>query len=600
MRYLNDLPAPIKKDQAAVVALRGLNWTDNFEDGEMEECFRLSSRRFPYIATCKLRRKYQDTESINGVLDRMDDTEDLSINVLGAGVWNSPFYIYDERTSVETVGALKKIRFYDRVSGWKTENLPGSAYMGRARLAPIQNRIAIWPAKQMLNFKTGEIEPCALSCTLGNTSTSVTGTCSAAGEMVQKSAGTKEWEPTGNDGNMLRIDKGASAGWDKLYQGMELVLNVFKGSTNLSIDSEPYVIEKIVHGADGKFLYVTMNKNMHAARVITGTISTRVPDMEYICSHENRIFGCSSMDQTIYISKQGQPVFFDFSGNYDDSFALEVSSEGGFTGCGSLPDSVVFFKSGCLHKITGSLVTDFSLQTLSCDGCASHDSIVMIHDVMFFMGKKGVYYYDGTRPVSISDALGAEKTWSDGVAGTDGENYYLSCKVDGKRMNLVYDTKYGIWLQRDDFITDFFLNISGRLYEIGRKPEDENDREKNRMYLSEKDEMSSAFGWHVTFKPTYEKTTGRYGSKTLVNQRKKYRNIRMRVELPEGSQFHVLVRTDDGPWKIIKRVAGNKQGIMDVKLPISRCDKYQLQLKGNGQFTLIDLIKEFGSGSVKE
>ena len=84
--------------------------------------------------------------------------------------------------------------------------------------------------------------------------------------------------------------------------------------------------------------------------------------MDYICSFENRIYGCSSSANTIYASALGDPTnFFDYTGISTDSYAVAVGSEGEFTGCIGYGGSVLFFKEDAIHRLMGSFPAEYAL-----------------------------------------------------------------------------------------------------------------------------------------------------------------------------------------------------------------------------------------------
>ena len=54
-----------------------------------------------------------------------------------------------------------------------------------------------------------------------------------------------------------------------------------------------------------------------------------MPDLDFICESENRLWGCSNETRTIYASALGDPTnFFSYQGLSTDSYAVAVGSEG--------------------------------------------------------------------------------------------------------------------------------------------------------------------------------------------------------------------------------------------------------------------------------
>ena len=81
-------------------------------------------------------------------------------------------------------------------------------------------------------------------------------------------------------------------------------------------------------GVEAKKL--TVAKNTFTAKEETGElcIERKIPELDYICESENRLWGVSNAKQTIYASAMGDPTnFFTYEGLATDSYALAVGSE---------------------------------------------------------------------------------------------------------------------------------------------------------------------------------------------------------------------------------------------------------------------------------
>ena len=67
-------------------------------------------------------------------------------------------------------------------------------------------------------------------------------------------------------------------------------------------------------------------------------LSRDIPDLDYVMESNNRLWGCRSEDNTIYASKLGDPLNWNyFQSLANDSYALDVGSDGEFTGCAAYP-----------------------------------------------------------------------------------------------------------------------------------------------------------------------------------------------------------------------------------------------------------------------
>lgn len=87
----------------------------------------------------------------------------------------------------------------------------------------------------------------------------------------------------------------------------------------------------------------------------TITARRRVLRLEYVTENANRVWGCNSEENVIYSCKLGDPTnWYSYRGIASDSYAVNVGSDGPFTGAATCMGYVLFFKENCLHKLYGS------------------------------------------------------------------------------------------------------------------------------------------------------------------------------------------------------------------------------------------------------
>jgi hypothetical protein len=312
----------------------------------------------------------------------------------------------------------------------------------------------------------------------------------------------------------------------------------------------------------------------------TITISRTVPDLDFICEKDNRLYGVSNKDKTIYVSALGDPTnMFAYEGVSTDSFAVAVGGEGDFTACCKYGDSVLFFKEDKLYKLTGSYPAEFALYSYDVEGVArdSEKSCVVVNEVLYYHGDKGIYAYSGSIPTLISSNFG-EFRGNGAVGGTDGESYYVALwnyDEDDDTYLFSYNTRLNLWTLEEwlPFYVDatrlngspLFLNEDGEIYELNR------------------DEHVHDQKWSVQFTPFYETIEGK----------KSYSRIVMRVSVPTDSYMQIRLRFDGGYWLNAGTVVGKGEGIIPVRIPINRCDKFELELSGKGECTILDIMREY-------
>ena len=102
-------------------------------------------------------------------------------------------------------------------------------------------------------------------------------------------------------------------------------------------------------------------------------IRKAMPVMNSVCVHNNRLWGVNPNGEYIYASKLGDfKEFNSFKGVASDSFYVGIGSGGKFTGIVSYRNYVIAFKENCLHIISGTVPSNFSIAR-SIDGIGCID-----------------------------------------------------------------------------------------------------------------------------------------------------------------------------------------------------------------------------------
>lgn len=198
------------------------------------------------------------------------------------------------------------------------------------------------------------------------------------------------------------------------------------------------------------------------------SVKTSTPDLDFICSSNNRIWGVCNADNTVYASALGDPTtFFDYTGE-SGSYSLAIGSDGDFTGICNYGGAVCVWKENILHKILGSYPSEYYMVDYPVYGVqkGSEKSLVVINNVLYYKGIFGVYQYGGNTPQNISVNLG-NTIYKDAVAGTDGRKYYINMKDAAGNFHLyAYDLLRGFWMKEEDGEMPAITNIDQDLYFI--------------------------------------------------------------------------------------------------------------------------------------
>ncbi|MBQ6552430.1 MAG: hypothetical protein IJL83_02270 [Clostridia bacterium] len=534
LRYLPKLPYQTQQKESQILQFRGLDLTDNYSAGSIVESENISSRRYPYITSRNAR------ELVEGYNVAFSLTE------------------WDDLVVVERGNPLTsevRIKIGDEVvrsGGILLTTQP-------KQFAVVNTKLVIWPDKVYIDMseQTRTLRP------LGHKVTGVAGTFDA-------------------DANTLTVTSGDVSG----FKLNDVILVSGCVNTDNNIYLRIYSVAGNVITFDDAYTSLVLESGSETDM----TLDRDIPDMDYICASENRLWGCSSATQTIWASALGDPTnFYTYSGLTTDSYVIPVGTDDAFTGCAAYSSSVLFWKEERLHKVLGSNPTEYQIYTYTMegvkDGC--YKSITNVNDTLFYVGLHGVYAYSGGSARLISEALG-ETAFDDAVAGSDGENYYLSARTAGEWNMWAFSLKTGLWVREDnsrviDFArdgVDLYAIIGGFVRKVNGSGQIDGDTP-----------------WSLTFAPFFETTTGNYGAARAVFTKKRYGKIHIRAELPAGSFLVASVRQDSGRWTEAGRIVGAASGVHTMVVPIKTCDKFELKLSGEGPFTVLGLERLYRIGS---
>src|SRR5699024_8904402 len=96
---------------------------------------------------------------------------------------------------------------------------------------------------------------------------------------------------------------------------------------------------------------------MARGKVISGQVKLDrdVPDLVLATELNNRLWGVEEGSQELLACKLGDPTNWHvFAGVSTDSYAVNVGSDGPFTGMCSFLGYALFFKEGWIHKLYGT------------------------------------------------------------------------------------------------------------------------------------------------------------------------------------------------------------------------------------------------------
>lgn len=316
------------------------------------------------------------------------------------------------------------------------------------------------------------------------------------------------------------------------------------------------------------------------------TVSREMPDLEMICEHENRLWGC--VGNTIFACRQNDPFNWNvYDGLTDDSYYVPVTSPGPFTAACSYRGYVYFFKEDHIYRIYGDRPSNFQAMDSASLGVAqgSAGSVAIAGETLFYMARTGIVAYTGGIPQSIAAPFGTDR-YANAVAGSDGTKYYVSMEdAYGKYQLFVYDTRNGLWHREDGTQAVGFawndglhcLDAAGKLWHnggAGHIPEGA---------VPEFGPFSWAeFGDFVEGDPN----------------RKGVSKLQLRIELDDGAMADVMIQFDsDGIWRKVKTLTAYKKRSYYLPIVPRRCDHFRIKIYAQGGWKLHSMVRESYSGS---
>lgn len=321
-----------------------------------------------------------------------------------------------------------------------------------------------------------------------------------------------------------------------------------------------------------------------------------VPDMDYVCEWNNRLWGCSSKNREIYASTLGDPYNWNvFEGTSQDSYILTVGSTEDFTGICAYGGALLIFKEKCIHRLYGTAPSNYQMTTTVCDGVqiGCERSLCERNGILYYKSTYGVCAYSGSYPVLISDHLGTVE-YSDASAGVWKNKVYFcmkaaphSCYPDEIRGThweiLVYDAERQCWYKEEEIQAVCFAAHENRLYFL--------NGEDNCLYVAAEDDTyptTDLVHWFVR--------TGKQCSRLPDN--KTVSKIQVKATVFRGARLCIELRYDSGNrWEKYYEQVSSQRMCYTIPIIPRRCDHFEIRISGTGDARIHSLSRELEQGS---
>lgn len=346
------------------------------------------------------------------------------------------------------------------------------------------------------------------------------------------------------------------------------------GCTNSSYDGTHIITEQ---GTD----YIVISGQLTESFTQSSglTFERKLPSMDYVCEKDNRLYGCSSENHEVYTCKQGDPKnWYNYESGSDMAWASTVGSDGEFTACVKYSSSVLFFKENAVHILRGEKPSNYSLTEKELPGVRKgcDRSVVNIDDTLYYVGRNGVYAYDGAIPQKISNNILDDI--SDAVACKYSSKLYIACKLADKQTLLVYDPRTNVWDIENDETFKYAAYSDGELHFIDA------DNNLTTIYGDRLENIE----W---FLETGDKTD------SILNM-KRVSKVKLNLWLEHGAEFRAFIKYDDEPmWQDKGYIRSTVNKTYTLPITPSRCSKYRIRLEGKGQFKLLGMSRDIEQGS---
>ena len=344
---------------------------------------------------------------------------------------------------------------------------------------------------------------------------------------------------------------------------------------------------------------------------ITATFGRSMPaDLDMLVEWNNRLWGCSITENTIYACKLGDPTNWQyFQGTSLDSFYAQQGTDEAFTGIAEYSGHLIFFKPNSMCRVYGTSPSNYQLTNTKCYGVedGSRGSILTINDAVYYKSSIGIMAYNGGIPYCISEKL--NRRFKNVVVGTEGTKYYASilelaeASYQGRMM--VFDIAKGMWHMEDDLHFTDTCTIDNKLYYTSVEADilvcdldvicakdlfcttELTTGEAGIINDEDPTESADDIEWKAVFGPYDE----------YIEEHKIYSKLAIRFKANGPAQVNVYMSIDEGEWELIQHYEEvSTQGEYIPIIP-RRADRYSVKMEGKGNIEIKSVTRRVRRGT---
>lgn len=320
-------------------------------------------------------------------------------------------------------------------------------------------------------------------------------------------------------------------------------------------------------------------------------IQRKVPDMDFVCEAQNRLWGCKYGNLGVGIGNVNEIyccALGDFKnweqylGVSTDSWRASCGSDGKWTGCINYLGAPVFFKENIIHQVSISSLGAHQVAELPARGVqeGSHKSLAVVNETLYYKSRSGIMAYQGGMPADVGAALGEDRYYN-AVAGVFGDRYYISMKDAAETWHLFcYDAKKGLWMREDNLHAECFAQWGDELFV---------QAQNSILALNGTEGTPEAdFDWYAETGIQYYT----YPDKKYVSR------YNIRLFMGENASMQLFIEYDSsGVWNFAGNVKLPHTGNVTIPMRPRRCDHMRLRLEGRGDVRIFSITRILEQGS---
>ena len=576
------------------IEFKGLNRRTTVAEGEMSDMTNLCSDNYPVLTPRKPRGRMSLPNGVIRPLQLMQRFDRIAMIALnGSGI---SFY-YDGTLVSEVTGLSES-----------------------TRMVAINNKICFFPEKMSIDVTNTGLQ----SGTYKSLEASIT--IASDTDITISNLDARITLPSGHN---LKYDDAINISGTLKYTPLGGTATTMPITISCAI--EDVVNDNTIVLPKETFIEMTGEGATGVKLAADSQIRRDVPDFDQVIEWNNRLWGASDSDNTIYACKLGDPSNWQyFQGTSMDSYYAEQGTDGDWTGVAIYSNHLIFFKQDSMCRIYGSAPSNYQVMNSEIFGVekGSRQSVVTINDTVFYKSKVGIMAYNGSIPYCISDGFNVE--FRDVVAGTEKRKYYASIHTKAAGYELmVFDMEKGIWHKEDNTRFRSCATIGDMLYYVQYKGDLIACSENvlcSEWLLCGNGETTGTVGIVNPVTPTEDTNNMKWSAvfgpfDEYLEEHKIYSKLALRLKSTYGNDNYlteendveiitdegeilkldrtvkVYISIDEGPWELVEIYDPPRTKGDFIPIIPRRCDRYSIKLEGEGICEVKTLTRRVRKGS---